>query len=245
MATYKPRLSAPSASDKNWMHSSAGGYNSCIEIKKGSVLPNCVGYAWGRWRELLGDSPKLSKGNAEIWWGNTKDGYKRGQTPKLGAVICWRKGKAGVASDGAGHVAIVEQINPDGSVVTSNSAYGSTRWYKKTIKPPYNFSKYVFQGFIYLPMDFDNELKEVTPTESAKSFLRTLAGEYIVTAASGLNVRYGAGATKKKMVAIPKGTKVMCYGYYTAKLGVKWLKIQFTYKGIQYVGFAHSGYLKK
>lgn len=162
MEIYKPRLSAPDQKDKNYLHTSAGGYNSCIHIKNGSVLPNCVGYAWGRWRELLGVAPKLSKGNAENWWGKTSDGYERGQTPKLGAVICWAKGKVGVGSDGAGHVAIVEQINPDGSIVTSNSAYGSTRWYTKTLKPPYNFGKFVFQGFIYLPMELAEDKPEVT-----------------------------------------------------------------------------------
>lgn len=158
MAKYEPRLSAPGKTDKNWLHTSADGHNSCIHIKGGSVLPNCVGYAWGRWYELLGKKPALSRGNAENWWGNTKDGYERGQTPKLGAVICWRKGKAGVASDGAGHVAIVEEIYSDGKIVTSNSAYGGSRWYKKTLKPPYNFGKYIFQGFIYLPMEFDEEV---------------------------------------------------------------------------------------
>lgn len=154
MAEYKVRLSAPTTDNKYYIHTSAGGYNSCIHIKNGSVLPNCVGYAWGRWYELLGFKPKLSRGNAEDWWGY-KDGYSRGQTPKLGAVICWRKGKTGTSKDGAGHVAIVEQINSDGSIVTSNSGYSGTRFYKQTLKPPYNIgSAYTFQGFIYLPVDF-------------------------------------------------------------------------------------------
>ncbi len=81
-------------------------------------------------------------------------------------------------------------------------------------------------------------------TESARNFLKTFEGTYKVTA-SALNVRNGAGITKKIMVTIPKGTVVNCYGYYTAVLGVKWLYIQFTYKGIAYTGFASSKYLKK
>lgn len=156
MAEYKPRLKAPSTTDKNYLHTSHGGYNQCIHIGAGSCLPNCVGYAWGRWREILGKAPKLSRANAENWWSNTADGYKRGQTPKVGAVMCWRKGKAGVASDGAGHVAIVEQVHEDGSVTYSNSNYGGTRFYTKTLKPPYKLgSSYTFQGFIYLPIEFD------------------------------------------------------------------------------------------
>lgn len=170
MATYKPRLGAPNEKDKNWIHYTKGGYNYCIEIKKGSCLPNCVGYAWGRWRELLGKKHNLSTRNAENWWGNTADGYKRGQTPKVGAVMCWRKGKAGVGSDGAGHVAVVEKINDDGSVTYSNSNYSGTRFYTKTLKSPYKLgSAYTFQGFIYLPIDFDEPPKKETATKKTEA----------------------------------------------------------------------------
>ena len=165
MATYKSRLIAPSATNKNWIHYSKGGYNYCIEIKNGSCLPNCVGYAWGRWREILGKKHNLSRANAENWWGNTSDGYKRGQTPKVGAIMCWRKGKAGVSSDGAGHVAVVEKVKSDGSVVYSNSAYGGTRFYTKTLKAPYKLgSAFTFQGFIYLPITFEDAKKEPAKT---------------------------------------------------------------------------------
>lgn len=150
-ATFDPMLSAPSTKDKNWIHYTFGGYNYCILISGNSCLPNCVGFAWGRWRQLLGKKPALSLGNAENWWAY-KDNYQRGQTPRLGAVACWRKGKAGEPSDGAGHVAIVERINADGSVTLSNSAYGGRRFFLCTLKPPYYFGpNYYFQGFIYLP----------------------------------------------------------------------------------------------
>lgn len=148
---FKPRLSAPAATDKHWIHTSKGGLNSCILISGNSCLPNCVGYAWGRFYEILGKAPKLSRANAEMWFG-TKDGYKRGQTPELGAVICWRKGKAGWASDGAGHVAIVEKVNDDGSIVISESGYKAFRFRTRVLRPPYAIgSAYVFQGFIYNP----------------------------------------------------------------------------------------------
>lgn len=157
MAKYTPRLSAPSTTNKNFIHSSKGGYNNCILISGNSCLPNCVGYCWGRWREILGTTPKLSLNNAENWWGYTADGYKRGKTPKLGAVICWRKGQAGVSSDGAGHVAIVEQIKSNGDIVVSESHYGGTRWRTYTYTKASNYrlgSAYTFQGFIYLPLTF-------------------------------------------------------------------------------------------
>lgn len=152
MMAFKPRLTAPSTSDKHWLHITKGGWNSCILISGKSCLPNCVGYAWGRFYEIMGKAPKLSRGNAEMWFGNTADGYKRGKTPKLGAVICWRKGKAGNYADGAGHVAIVEKIKADGSIVISESGYNAFRFRTRTLKPPYAIGgAYVFQGFIYNP----------------------------------------------------------------------------------------------
>ena len=190
MAKYNPQLTAPSTTDKNYIHTSAGGYNSCIHVANGSVLPNCVGFAWGRWRSLLGKDPKLSRNNAESWWG-TNDGYKRGQTPKLGAVMCWRKGVVGVEADGAGHVAIVEQINADGSVVTSNSAWNGARFYTKTLKPPYSLGgSYVFQGFIYLPVEYDNEPpKEDKPASSGKTYtVKQGDAMYKIAAAHGVTL---------------------------------------------------------
>ena len=155
---FSPRLTAPSFSDKHWIKSTKGGLNDCIEISGGSVLPNCVGYAWGRFYEIIGDKPRLSKNNAEMWYGNTADGYKRSQTPALGAVICWSKGAVGNERDGAGHVAIVEQILPNGDIVTSNSAYGGSRFYTQTYKKSagYNFGAYKFQGFILPPIQIKN-----------------------------------------------------------------------------------------
>ena len=263
MAKYTPRLTAPSTIDKNYIHYTKGGYNYCIEIKDGSCLSNCVGYSWGRWREILGKKPNLSLRNAENWYGYTQDGYKRGKTPKLGAVICWSKGQVGVGNDGAGHVAIVEKIKPDGTIVTSESCYGGARWRQKEYKAP-NYvlgSKYKFQGFIYLPIDFDDEEKETSSTSTAtttltskvtikkkatnyaKSHLSSLSGTYVTT--NNLNIRNGAGTNHTIMVTIPKGTKVKCYGYYTSVSNVKWFYVEFTYKGVIYSGFASSQYLKK
>lgn len=88
-----------------------------------------------------------------------------------------------------------------------------------------------------------NNIEKIT-TDSAKNFMSSLAGTYKVTA-SKLNVRHGAGTLKKIIVAIPKGTEVKCYGYYTRILGTNWLYVQFTYKGIKYTGFASAKHLIK
>lgn len=101
--------------------------------------------------------------NAELWYPYVADGYQRGQTPKLGAVICWHSTRSG------GHVAIVEEIKDNGDIVTSNSAYSGSYFYMKTLSPRNNYymgSAYTFQGFIYNPTDFTPPTPPTpTPTE--------------------------------------------------------------------------------
>lgn len=112
----------------------------------GEITGQCTGYAWGRFMEILGSSPKLSTANAGLWYGHS-DGYSRGKTPQLGAVLCYS------VPGQAGHVAIVEQINSDGSILISESGYQWKRFNTRTLKPPkyYYGSNYNFQGFIYNP----------------------------------------------------------------------------------------------
>lgn len=69
----------------------------------------------------------------------------------FGAVICFYDNNGG-----AGHVAIVEEINSQtGEITCSNSAWQSTFFFLTNITPDannkYNWSHYTFQGFIYNP----------------------------------------------------------------------------------------------
>lgn len=146
MANFVKRTTAPETSDFHY-------YSANPFYQSGYGMPNCTAYAWGRFYELSGVRPTLSLGNAEDWY-NYSDGYARGRTPKLGAVIVWARGAVGNNDDGAGHVAIVEQINADGSIVTSNSAWNSTLFYMQDIGSDYSLSGYSFLGFIYNPVDF-------------------------------------------------------------------------------------------
>lgn len=161
MAVYKPRTTAPTGKEKWWRRPEAGGTNPCININNGIVLPNCVGYAHGRFSEILGSPCSLPTANAGDWWEQVR-GYDKGQTPKLGSVIVW--GKAGEA----GHVAIVEQINADGSILTSNSAYAGTWFYMQTVYPPgYTWGGgFYCKGFIYNPAVSGST---VSPTRSISS----------------------------------------------------------------------------
>ena len=145
MAAFVQRTTAPDESNSFY-------YASNPFYQSGYGLPNCTCYAWGRFWEISDphrtgvNKPTLPTGDAGTWIDNAPD-YHTGQTPLLGAVICWDK------PGGAGHVAIVEEILSNGDIVTSNSAWNSTFFYTKTIYKAdgYNFGSYVFQGFIYNP----------------------------------------------------------------------------------------------
>lgn len=75
---------------------------------------------------------------------------KQDKHHSFGAVICFYDNNGG-----AGHVAIVEEIQNDGTIRCSNSAWQSTFFWISTITPNaqgrYNWSHYTFQGFIYNP----------------------------------------------------------------------------------------------
>lgn len=159
MSNFTPRLSCPAKSNKYYIKTTYGGYNKAIAInrKTGYVLPNCCGLVHGRWLECAGltDPVKdnLCRGDASSYWRYTKDGYARGQDPRLGAIACY-----------SGHVATVEQINADGSIVLSNSSYNGREFFTAEVPAPYKYKSMPLLGFIYNPYvpELDKELKEGT-----------------------------------------------------------------------------------
>jgi surface antigen len=142
---YTPRLSAPSKSNAKY-------YKSNPFYQSGYGLPNCTTYCFGRRWELEGKKPTLSTDNAEDWW-DKDDGYERGQLPRLGAVICWKKGKVRKGSDGAGHVATVEELHSDGSITIGMSGWKASKvFWTQRLYPPFKYGDgYTLQGFIYCP----------------------------------------------------------------------------------------------
>ena len=177
---FTVRTAKPGAGNKCYIRQATGGWNSCIQgsptDSQCNVLANCVGYANGRFNEIYNEitgnrSNKYNtlNCNAENFIERAKSaGLEVGQTPRAGAIMCWQKGGTLNGSDGAGHVAVVERVNSDGSVYTSESGYGSSAFWNQT---RYNTngrwgigSGYTFRGFIYNPA-----VKETTPTPSQSS----------------------------------------------------------------------------
>lgn len=150
--SFTPRKTAPSASNPYYLKQGRGGYNRCILIEGNSCLPNCVGYAFGRFLEECGRTAcdALPTCNAEDWFSVAQNnGLDVGYAPKIGAVIVWVSGNFWNSKDGCGHVGVVEEIYDDGSILVSQSNYGGTRFFLTTIKKPYNIYGQRFVGFIY------------------------------------------------------------------------------------------------
>lgn len=200
---FVSRTVAPLKGDKFYTHYRNGGYNTCIVLdsNSGDVLPNCVGYAHGRYLEehnITKCDWKLPNCNAEDWYQKAKDnGFIVGQTPKLGSVIVWSKGKLRFGSDGAGHVAVVEKINADGSIVVSESGYKTFRFRTSTIPKGYALKGYKFEGFIYPRVEFfteDTKNETVDPNPTTIVMHKVVKGDTLWNLAKyylGSGTRYG------------------------------------------------------
>lgn len=149
--TYHPRFTAPGLDNpyfikKGYAYKGVMGLNPCIRgnptwqakynLPSVSVLPNCVGYAVGRFNEIIGEGAC----NYLCWNSgapNAKEFIKQfgtngppsapkctySTTPQLGACIVWD----GIPESTCGHVAIVEEISADGETIkVSHSGWGSS-----------------------------------------------------------------------------------------------------------------------
>ena len=164
---FTKRISKPTKGNKSFIRKVSGGWNSCIPgypaDKDCNVLANCVGYANGRFNEIIteltgfqGNKYNTLNCNAESFIEKAKKaGLEVGQVPKPGAIAVWAKGIVGNADDGAGHVAIVEEVLDDNTIYTSESAYGISAFYnakRSNSNGRWGIgSKYTFRGFIYNP----------------------------------------------------------------------------------------------
>lgn len=175
---FTQRLTKPTITNKYYLHYNKGGYNTCIVLDNttGNVLPNCVGYAHGRFLEIQGVKKvdwTIPNCNAEDFIETAKkNGLKVGNEPKLGAIIVWSVGALHNGADGAGHVAVVEEVGND-YIVTSESGYKSKAYFWTTKRTNANGNwganaPYKFLGFIYQPKDIAEPVKEETKTETPK-----------------------------------------------------------------------------
>lgn len=159
---FTPRLTKPDAGNP-YYNQPPNGY--AVGIIDGNpqdagcnVLANCVGYAAGRFNEIIGAGKFVYfqyAPNPRDWIATAKThGLNVSDKPALGAVLVWEH-----------HVCIVEEIHADGSITTSESGYGCTPAFWTTQRNNSDgawggggFGK--FHGFIYQPKGVEQYMKK-------------------------------------------------------------------------------------
>lgn len=147
---------------KYYIRIATGGYNGAVAGKPtqsyANVLDNCVGYANGRFNEIgeYGKCKYQLVCDAEDFIEAAKKmGLKISSTPIEGGIMVWQKGATLSSSDGAGHVAVVERVYDDGTIMTSESGWNA--WAFKTVRRDNTngrwgqISAYKFRGCIINP----------------------------------------------------------------------------------------------
>lgn len=164
--------------------------------------------------------------------------------PSQGDIIFydWQDSGSGDNVGWSDHVGIVESCDGTNIVIIEGNYSQSVK--RRTIKVN---GKYI-RGFGVPKYDKHTTTNTgsgiVTATSPAKSYSKSIAGKYKVTA-SGLHLRNGAGVSHKSLCVLPQGTIVNNYGYYTTVSDVKWLLVQTTVNGVKYTGFSSSNYLQR
>lgn len=211
---FVPRLTCPEAGNPYYNTPAKGGYSGAIQGNPThagcNVLSNCVGYAYGRFNEIggWGSCKYLRPVNAENFI-QYAGGLQVGKEPRVGGCMVWQKGSTLSNADGAGHVAIVEKVNADGSVLTSESGWGTAVpfWTKTRTKgADGNWgagSGYTYLGCIYNPAPCCDS----SPDKSQDTPVETVSYSVTVTA-SGLNVRTGAGTSYGVCGGLSRGQNV-------------------------------------
>ena len=159
MAKFTPQTVAPKKTDRHYYS------NENIYFKEGHGMPNCTAFAFGRLYSLTDKIPSALAGQPEVWFSLAqKNGMKTGQTPKLGAIACWKKGAVNNSKDGTGHVNTVEKIYDNGDFDSANSQYNGKEFFMQRITKASGY-KYAdgfdFLGFIYCGIEFEDEKVEL------------------------------------------------------------------------------------
>lgn len=231
------RNSKPSG-NKNFMTTGSGGWNTCIKgypnDPNANVLANCVGYASGRFNEIINEARgttgctyKTLNCNAENFIERAKAaGLKTGSTPRVGAIGCAMKGSTLNGGDGAGHVWIVEKVNSASSTYTSESGYGSTAFWNQTRSNSNGrwglSSGYTFRAYIYLPDDVqkvvDGKVNPPAPTPTPGPSSKFNIGDKVVISGPlyvSSNASSPSGSVSNKTTTITRKVVGAAHPYNT------------------------------
>lgn len=170
MSTFTPQLTIPTAGDPYYNTKANGGYNPCILGNNDNgqraaglnVLPNCVGWATGRFNAIgnYGACKYLGNTNAANFVDLARrQGLQISDKPTLGGCVVWGGGPGGY-----GHVAIVERLQGT-KIQTSES-----EWYGKAfvtyLRDGYDWTGgcyWMRTGYRFLGCIVNPAVKEETP----------------------------------------------------------------------------------
>ena len=235
--TFFIRNSKPSG-NKNFITTGSGGWNTCIKgypmDANANVLANCVGYASGRFNEIINEARgttgcayKYLNCNAENFIERAKSaGLKTGSTPRVGAIGCNMKGATLSGNDGAGHVWIVERVDSNSKVYTSESGYGGSAFWNQTRSNSNGRwgmgSGYTFREFIYLPDDVqaivDGQAPKPEPTPTPGPSDKFNIGDKVVINGplyTSSNAGSAAGHVSNKVTNITRKNPGSAHPYNT------------------------------
>lgn len=205
---FTMRTTKPTAGNKFYIRKANGGYSTCVQgsptDKNCNVLANCVGYACGRFNEIIGSMkyPSLNC-NAENFIERAKSlGLEIVNYPVLGGIMVMQKGNTLSGNDGAGHVFIVEKIYDNNHIYTSESGYGGSAFWNSH---RYNDNKrwghgsgYKFRGCIVNP-----SIGKVTFDEEPKPTLKYKEGDTV-----NINGVYKSSTSTEKLTPKIKKGKI-------------------------------------
>jgi len=106
---------------------------------------NCTWYAYGRMLMLGFKQSALNTmlGNAGTWDNTAGNGAYVSATPQVGSIVVWEAGVSGAGN--VGHVAVVEKVNSDNTILISESNWAGQAYNTRTI------SRYAPSKFIIVP----------------------------------------------------------------------------------------------
>ena len=149
---FSRRTTAPESWNNYYYNAAYNPYTYETYVRNADLIGECTWYVWGRAYEILGYRPNISNRYAKDFYAyNLNSGaYPYGNEPKLGAIACFAPHNH---AHWTGHVAIVEAVGTDGSVIlseynfVSRHAFSANRYLNPTEARTW------VQGYIYLRPD--------------------------------------------------------------------------------------------
>ena len=149
---FSRRTTAPESWNNYYYNAAYNPYTYETYVRNADLIGECTWYVWGRAYEILGYRPNISNRYAKDFYAYNLNSraYPYGNEPKLGAIACFAPHNH---AHWTGHVAIVEAVGTDGSVIlseynfVSRHAFSANRYLNPTEARTW------VQGYIYLRPD--------------------------------------------------------------------------------------------